>query len=310
MRQWQQEACRPSAGALPASCVGTPEVCHAHTSRRSSLQCCPAPRRCGRDAPRRGATAIDLAHRHDAGRHPGHRRRARPGHRRHPLHGLYALRPVGGMGPLLGHRTGEAGAGARHQMVPGSHGPDEMDLRAAPGREIPRRLGLQRRRGDLHPRAGAQRQVASLRSPRPQRADRLAVAACRLSQDRRLQGRDADQRRQYSDAVPAQPCADREPGQLRKGRPRLAGLPEVPVGNRAVEDEGVDAARARRTRTAFPRASAWSCCRSPTSRPGRRPCWPAASTGSRRPPPTRSTSCAPAAARSRRMPFRTCGPIR
>ena len=69
-----------------------------------------------------------------------------------------------------------------------------------------------------------------------------------LQEDRRLQGRDADQGRRHDDALAAQPLHDRQPRQLREGRQGLAGLSQVAVGHRPVEDEGVDAARARRAR--------------------------------------------------------------
>ena len=225
-------------------------------------------------SPGPGAATLDLAHRHDPGRHPGDRRRARPGHRGHPLHGLHDVRPAGGLGPLLGERARQAGARPRHQVVPGPGRSDEMDLRAAPGREVPSRCAVHGRRRDLQPRPHAQRQVAFVRPAGPQRADRRRLAAGRLSQDRRLQGRAADQGRRHDHAVAAQPLSHRQRRQFREGRQGLAGLPQIAVGHRSVEDEGVDAARARRaraqhrsigTRTASPRPSAWCCCRSPTS---------------------------------------------
>ncbi len=45
--------------------------------------------------------------------------------------------------------------GPRHQVVPGPGRSDEMDLRAAPGREVPSRCAVHRRRRDLQPRPHA-----------------------------------------------------------------------------------------------------------------------------------------------------------
>ncbi len=81
---------------------------------------------------------------------------------------------------------------------------------------------------------------------RAQRSARGAVAAGRLPQDRRLQGRAADQGHRHDHAVAAQPLSDprARPISIRSaatGKP-IASLLRAP----AREDEGVDTARARR----------------------------------------------------------------
>ena len=274
-------------------------------------------------APPRAAAALDPAHRHDdAGRHPGDRLAApRPGHRRHPLHAATRLYDPLVMWDLV------VGDGARQLVARASPpsgtrtlaDPDEVDLRIAPGREIPSRRTVHCRRCDLQPRAHAERQVAGLRPARPRGADRSPLADRLLSQARHLQDRDADQRRRHGDALAAQPLHHRQRRQFREGRQGLAGLSQVALRHRPVEDEGLDAARARRarsatpttgTRTAFPRASAWCCCRSPTSRRAAQRCCPAGSTGSRPPHPIRWKSSRRPASRSRPTPFPTCGPTR
>ena len=116
-----------------------------------------------------------------AGRHPGDRRRARPGHRGHPLHGLHLVRPAGYLGPDVGDGARQARPRARHQVVPGPRRSDEVDLRAAPGREVPSRRAVHRRRRDLQPRAHAERQVAGVRPSRPRGADRRGLADGRLT---------------------------------------------------------------------------------------------------------------------------------
>ena len=183
-----------------------------------------------------GPAALDPAHRHDAGRHPGDRRRARPGHRGHPLHGLHDVRPAGDVGPVVGHRARQAGARPRHQVDPGPGRSDEMDLRAAPGREVPPWRAVHRRRRDLQPRPHAERQVACLRSPGPQRADRRRLADHGLPQDRRLQGRAADQRHRHADALAAQPLQHRQRRQFREGRQAtgrpIASRPRAPARGR------------------------------------------------------------------------------
>ena len=311
----QQETCRVYAGSLRASFLETTEVSHA--SRVVPL--CFRQRRHSLRRPGPGAATLDLAHRHDPGRHPGDRRRARPGHRGHPLHGLHDVRPAGDVGSHLGDRARQAGAGPRHQVVPGPGRPDEMDLRAAPGREVPSRRAVHGRRRDLQPRPHPQRQVAGLRPAGPQRADRRGLAAGRLSQDRRLQGRAADQGRRHGDALAAQPLHHRQRRQFREGRQGLAGLPQVAVGHRSVEDEGVDAARAGRARAQHrileqgphPQDRAHGAAADARRRRrARRRCCRAGSTGSNRRRPIRSTSSGRAAARSKPTPSRICGPIR
>ena len=218
----QQETCRVYPGSLRASTLETTEVSHAVTPRRPAFD-----RRDSLCRSGAGATTLDLAYRHDPGRHPGDGRRPRSGHRGHPLHGLHDVRPAGDVGPHVGDRARQAGAWPRHQVVPGPGRPLEVDIRAAPGREVPSRRAVHGRRRDLQPRPHAQRQVAGLRPAGTQRADRRRLAAGRLPQDRRLQGRAADQGRRYGDALAAQPLHHRQRRQLREGRQGLAGLSQV-----------------------------------------------------------------------------------
>ena len=68
-----------------------------------------------------------------------------------------------------------------------------VDLQAAPGREVPRRLGVRRRCGDLEPREGLQQGCAAVRHA-PVGAGAAALAgAGELPQDRRHGDRDQDQ---------------------------------------------------------------------------------------------------------------------
>jgi hypothetical protein len=114
-----------------------------------------------------------------------------------------------------------------------------------------------------------------------------------------LQGRAADQRRRHGDALAAQPLPDRQRRQLREGRQGLAGLPQVAVGHRPVEDEVVDprerAELERNTeywnKDRIPKSERLVLLPIPTSRPAPRRCCRAGSTGSRRRRPIRSKGC-------------------
>ena len=110
-----------------------------------------------------------------------------------------------------------------------------------------------------------------------------------------------------------------ESRQLREGRQGLAGLSQVSFGHRAVEDEGLDAARARRARAQHRLLEQGPCSqdRAPggAADPRRLDAHRGAAGRPRRLDrsrrrPIRSTSSRPAAARSKPTPSRTCGPTR
>ena len=144
----------------------------------------------------------------------------------------------------------QAGARPRHQVVPGPGRSDEMDLRAAPGREVPSTAAT----------FTADAVIFTLdrtlddKSPSFDRLGRSVLIAVALA-DRRPIARSTTTRsscrpRASTRSMPSllNRFPDRQPRQLREGRQGLAGLPQVAVGHRAVEDEGLDAARARRAR--------------------------------------------------------------
>ena len=86
------------------------------------------------------------ARRHDGGRHSGLDRPAGPGLRRLPLRRLVAVRRLDHLGPVALATSRPAARRPRHQVGDRSQRQQAMDLRSAPGREVPRRLRLERRR--------------------------------------------------------------------------------------------------------------------------------------------------------------------
>ena len=131
--------------------------------------------------------------RHLDGRHSPDDGPAGSRRRRLSIYRFDHLRSAGRLGNGRGGPARQTGAGARHRMEGRRHRQDQMALHLAQGREVSRRQRLQRRRGDLESRQGAQRQGTAIRQA-PERAGQDPPALGQeLRQDRRFNGRDHDQ---------------------------------------------------------------------------------------------------------------------
>ncbi len=136
----------------------------------------------------------DAAHRHDGSRHSAHAGPARPGLRGQPLHRHSDLRLAHAVGSVEGRRTERADSRPRHLVGGGRQGQDQVGLQAAPRRQVPRRLGLHRRRRGVERAEGARQGRRAVR-PQPGRRDGLAHAHAQVgAQDRRHDGRTHHQR--------------------------------------------------------------------------------------------------------------------
>ena len=138
------------------------------------------------DGPRRR----HAARRHDRLRHPHDHGHAEQWLRGHALPRLPDLRGPHAVGPdPLGH-AGRPPARARGEVGAGQGGPDQVDLLAAPRRQVPRRLRLQRGRGGLEPRALLQPAVQAVRDAGRRHLAGAQSVAQGVAEDRRLHRRD------------------------------------------------------------------------------------------------------------------------
>ena len=113
----------------------------------------------------------------------------------------------------------------------------------AQGRQIPRRQRLQRRRGDLEPRQGPQRQGAAIRQA-PERAGQDPPALGReLRQDRRLHDRDHHQDRRLVLSLSDALVPDLQPRAIRKARQGLGQIRKPAFRHRTVQIDKTGAAR-------------------------------------------------------------------
>ena len=241
------------------------------------------------------------AHRHDSRRHSPDDGPARPGLRRLSLRRLHDLRRAGELGPVEGRHHRRHQARSRHRMAGGRRRRQALDLQAAPGRQVSRRLGLRCRCRGLEPRKDPERQVAAVRSQAGGPGAAARPDAGRLEGHRQVHGRAHDPHREF--AVPLRHVLH------LLFEPRPTGRSRARTGSRS---RCSPPAPARSRSTAWCRASAWSCrastatgtraaCRSSTRsccsrcrrrRPAPPRCWRARSTGSRcrRPTPSRASS--------------------
>ena len=142
---------------------------------------------------------------------------------------------------------GRAPAGPGREVGAGQGRPDQVDLPPAPGRQVPRRLGLQRGRGRLEPRAVLQPAVQAVR-------DRRAAAITRARNPWLKAWRKIDD---YTVEITHQPPgellplrhhlhADREPDRSSRRRRSWAEYAKAPAGTGPFKITERQAARQRR----------------------------------------------------------------
>jgi hypothetical protein len=205
--------------------------------------------------PRRGRIGHSV--RDFNGRYPDDLGPARSRRRRLSVHRLHDLRSAGRLGNEHRRAARQARSRSRHRVERRSVRPEEMALRAAPRRQIPRRQRLRRRSRHLESRQGARRKGAAIRQA-PERAGEAAAAfGGELPQDRRPHSRDHYQGYRLDLPLSDALVPDLESGAIREGRPRLGEVRKLAVGNGSVQAGAAGSARARRAREepAFPRST-------------------------------------------------------
>ena len=206
-----------------------------------ALACAAPPGRAGR---------VGADGRHDGRRHAGHHRQPGPGVRGLPLRRLQPLRLAGAVGSVAQRQGVRHQAGPRHRVA-GRSQRHALDLQAAPGRQVARRLRLHRRRRglELRPTSPTRRRRSSTRRSSPRRAPiitnfasvsrRSTTTPSRSPPRCRTRCSRTDQLRADGQPVP------RQGGATTTGTPMPSSRP-APV-------------RTNSTRRC--RISAWSCCR-------------------------------------------------
>ena len=109
----------------------------------------------------RGRRQPDLRHLDD--RPAAHHRPAGPGRRRLPIHRPDPLRSAGRLGTRRRGPARQDGPGLATAWEGDPADPQGLDLPPPRGRDVPRRLGLRCRRGDLELRQGAEQGGAAFR---------------------------------------------------------------------------------------------------------------------------------------------------
>ena len=137
----------------------------------------------------------DAAHRHDGVGHPDHDRHAQQRLRGHALPGLPDLRGPDPVRPLEVGQLGDLAPGPGRELEAVARRQEDLDLHAAQRRKIPRRHRLQRRCGDLEPRAHLQQGQRAVRAPRHRHHARAGADPRLLQEDRRHHRVDDDDQR-------------------------------------------------------------------------------------------------------------------
>ena len=192
-----------------------------------------------RDATRNAGTRrqpADPSRRHDRGGSAHHPRHSQQRRRRVPLSRLPGLQLDRQLGLHSHRQAGRHHARPVHRVARRRDQPAALDLRGAAGREVPRRLGVQRRRGDLELAADLRRQVAAIRCAR--RADRARhrVDGRQVREGRRQDHRPDDAVSVQLPALSADPHPDRQPDAVGEGRQDLGGVRQGTLRHRAIQD--------------------------------------------------------------------------
>ena len=123
------------------------------------------------------------------------------------------------------HRqAGRRHTGPVHCLACRRDQPVALDLRRPAGREVPRRLGVQRRRGDLEPAADLRRQVAAIRCAGRADRTRHRVDDRQVREGRRQDHRPDNEVSVQLPALSADPHPDRQPDAVGEGRQDLGGV--------------------------------------------------------------------------------------
>ena len=192
--------------------------------------------------------------RHDRRRPAADHRQSRPGVRGLSLRRLQSLRFAGAVGPVAGRQGVRHQAGPRHRMACRRGRHQALDLHAAPGRQVARRLPVHRRRcrvehGVQRRRKGAAVQHRAIRPGAP-----LSRHLCRGREDRRPHRRVRHQGAGFAVSVRDQLRADDQPVPRQGGQLRLGPVRAAPVGHRPLQ-----------IRQDGARTSGWNSCRTPNT---------------------------------------------
>ena len=185
------------------------------------------------------------ARRHDAVRHPDDHRPAERRRRRQPHDRHHALRRAHQLEAGRRQGAGRARAGARDGVERRSQGQHAVDLQAAQGRQVSRRIRFHRGRRHLESRQALQEGLAAVRSAPDSAGRRAHHVTQELAQDRRLYGRVDDGHAGLDIPVPALGRLLLEPRPVREARPRLEQVRRAALGHRTVPARAPGAARAR-----------------------------------------------------------------
>ena len=172
--------------------------------------------------------------RHDGRRHSRHHRQSGSGVRGVPLRRLQPLRRAGAVGPVAQRQGLRHQAGPRHRVAGRSQRSSPLDLQAAPGREVARRLPVHRGRCAVELRPHHRREGAAVLHAADGAHARLHHQLRVGGEDRRQHGRDHHQGRGIAVPLPDELPADGKPLPGRGAALRLERLCRAPVRHRSV----------------------------------------------------------------------------